>query len=114
VSPFPKITANGWRFEMVALANGWLVAGEVLGEGTGGTSWRYVVSRDDGKSWDLDGAVDYYDPGRAIGGRACPRTVQLDKQTLGTVFYDVDARQTGGPGVFFIRVPMTRLAKKQK
>ena len=73
VAPFPKIGANGWRYEMVALDNGWLVASEVLGPGIGGERWRFVVSRDDGKSWDIDGAVVYYDPGRAIGGRACPR-----------------------------------------
>jgi hypothetical protein len=113
VSPFPKIGENGWRFEMTALSNGWLIAGEVLGEGVGGKSWRYVVSRDDGKSWDLDGAKTFYDPGRAIGGRACPRTVQLDKETIGTVFYDVDAKQDGGPGVFFIRTPLSRLAAKK-
>jgi sugar lactone lactonase YvrE len=110
VSPFPKIGENGWRFEMVALDNGWLVAGEVLGPGTGGDRWRFVVSRDDGKNWAFDDAVTFYDPGRPISGRACPRTVQLDKNTLGTVFYDVDARQPGGPGVFFIRASLTRLA----
>jgi Neuraminidase (sialidase) len=114
VKPFPKITENGWRFEMVALSNGWLVASEVEGEGVGGKSWRYVVSRDDGKSWDFDAAKTFYDPGRAIGGRACPRTVQLDKETIGTVFYDVDAKQQGGPGVFFIRVPLARLAAKKE
>lgn len=114
VSPFPKIGADGWRYEMVALDNGWLVASEVLGPGFGGERWRFVVSRDDGKSWDLDGAVVYFDPGRAIGGRACPRTVQLDANTLGTVFYDVDANQPGGPGVFFLRVPLTALAPRKQ
>jgi hypothetical protein len=114
VTPFPKIGENGWRFEMTALSNGWLIAGEVIGEGVGGKSWRYVVSRDDGKSWDFAGAQTFYDPGRAIGGRACPRTVQIDKETIGTVFYDVDAKQEGGPGVFFIRVPLARLAAKKE
>jgi hypothetical protein len=113
VAPFPAIGANGWRFEMVALDNGWLAASEVLGPGVGGERWRFVVSRDDGKTWDLDGAVVYYDPGRAIGGRACPRTVPLDKDTLGTVFYDVDAKQPGGPGVFFLRVTLTALAPRK-
>src|SRR5262249_48279056 len=63
VSPFPKIGADGWRYEMVALDNGWLVASEVLGPGVGGERWRFVVSRDDGRTWDLDGAAVYYDPG---------------------------------------------------
>lgn len=114
VSPFPDITKNGWRFEVAALANGWLAAGEVIGPGTGGDRWRFVVSRDDGKSWDFDGAATFYDPGRAIGGRACPRTVQLDRDTLATVFYDVDTKQAGGPGVFFITVPLSKLAAKKK
>ncbi len=114
VAPFPKIGDNGWRFDMVALPNGWLVAGEVLGPGTGGDSWRFVVSRDDGQSWDFDGAVEFYNPGRPIGGRACPKTVPLDKETLGTVFYDVDAKQAGGPGVFFLRTPLARLAAGKK
>ena len=110
IASFPKIGADGWRYEMIALENGWLVASEVLGPGIGGERWRFVVSRDDGKTWDIDRAVVYYDPGRAIGGRACPRTVQLDKNMLGTVFFDADANQPGGSGVFFIRVPLTKLS----
>jgi len=111
VTPFPKIGSNGWRFDMMTVSNGWLVASEVLGEGTGGTSWRFVVSRDDGKTWDFDGAIEFYNPGRPIGGRACPRTVQLDRETIGTVFYDDDAKQTDGPGVFFLQIPVERLRK---
>jgi hypothetical protein len=109
VQPFPQIGANGWRFDMAGLPNGWLVASEVLGEGVGGNSWRWVVSHDDGKSWDFDHAVTFYDPGRPIGGRACPKTAQLDTDTIGTVFYDVDAKQPGGPGVFFLRTPVAKL-----
>ncbi len=112
VAPFPAIGANGWRFDMVALGNGYLVAGEVQGEGVGGTKWRYVVSRDDGKTWDFTNTVEFYAPGRAIGGRACPRTVQLDKDTIGTVFYDDDKAQTGGSGVFFLRTPIKALGGK--
>lgn len=48
---------------------------------------------------------------RAIGGRACPRTVEIDGQTLGTIFYDTDAQQSGGSGVFFRALPTARLAK---
>jgi len=109
VTPFPEIGANGWRFDLVALRNGWLVASEVLGPGFGGDRWRFVASRDDGRSWDFGGAVEFYAPGRPIGGRACPKTVQLDDQTLGTVFYDIDKDQPGGPGVFFLRTPLQRL-----
>jgi hypothetical protein len=112
IDPFPKIGANGWRFDLVALDNGYLVAGEVLGEGVGGNSWRFVASRDDGKSWDFANAVEFYNPGRSIGGRACPRTVQLDKDTIGTVFYDDDKNQPGGSGVFFLRTSINALAGK--
>jgi hypothetical protein len=111
VTPFPDIRANGWRFDLAALRNGWLLASEVQGPGVGGESWRFVVSRDDGQSWELSGAREFYRPGRPIGGRACPKTVQLDEQTLGTAYYDTDAGQPGGPGVFFLRTPLRELAK---
>lgn len=113
-TPFPKIGDNGWRFDMVALGNGYVVASEVLGPGVGGNSWRFVVSRDDGQSWDFDGAIEFYNPGRPIGGRACPKTIQIDKETIGTVFYDVDAKQPGGAGLFFLRTPLARLAATKK
>jgi hypothetical protein len=112
VSPFPEIDKNGWRFDMTALDNGYLVVSEVQGEGIGGNKWRFVVSRDDGKSWDFKDTYEFYAPGRAIGGRACPRTVQLDKDTIGTVFYDDDKNQPGGSGVFFLRTPIKALAGK--
>ena len=112
IDPFPKIDKNGWRFDLVALDNGFLVAGEVLGEGIGGDKWQFVVSRDDGKSWDSKQTHEFYNPGRPIGGRACPRTVQLDKDTIGTVFYDDDKNQSGGSGVFFLRTPIAALAGK--
>ena len=114
IDPFPKISENGWRFDLVALRNGWLVASEVLGPGTGGDRWRFVVSRDDGKTWDFDSAHEFYNPGRPIGGRACPKTVQIDADTLGTVFYDVDSKQAGGPGVFFLRTPLAMLTAGKK
>ena len=112
VERFPEIAKQGWRHDLVALDNGYLVANEVLGEGVGGNKWRFVVSRDDGKTWDFAGAVEFYSPGRAIGGRACPRTVQLDRDTIGTVFYDDDKNQPGGSGVFFLRTPIKALAGK--
>lgn len=109
VKPFPKIGSDGWRYDLTALDNGWLIASEVHGPGFGGERWQFVISRDDGKSWDFDHPYEFYNPGRAIGGRACPRTVQLDKDTLGTVFYDIDAKQPGGAGVFFLRTPLAKL-----
>lgn len=109
INPFPPIAAQGWRHEMMVLDNGLLLASDVQGPGVGGEKWRWIVSRDDGKSWDFDGAVEFYNPNRAIGGRACPRTIQIDKDTIGTVFYDTDAKQVGAAGVFFLRTPIKKL-----
>ena len=100
IANFPNLKEQGWRHEMVCLSNGWLLASEILGPGVGGERIRYVLSRDDGVTW---GEVfEYYNPGRAIGGRACRRTVELGGGNIGVVFYDVDTKQTGGPGLFFL------------
>src|SRR6185295_7784206 len=100
VEPFPTITTNGWRFDLMTVDNGWLVTAEVEGPGVGGDKWRFVVSRDDGQSWDFDHTPDFYNPGRPIDGRACPTTVQLHKEPPATIFYDTDASHPGGSGVF--------------
>ena len=110
IEGFPDIKSQGWRHEMVCLKNGWLLASQILGPGFGGERIRYRISHDDGKSW--DSVFEYYNPGRAINGRACPRTVQLDDKTIGVVFYDIDKKQKGGPGLFFLRIPIDRLAPK--
>jgi hypothetical protein len=44
-------------------------------------------------------------------GHDCPRTVQLDRDTLGTILYDTDRKQPGGSGVFFCTTAMERLGK---
>lgn len=108
IENFPNLKEQGWRHEMVALANGWLLASEILGPGFGGERIRYRISTDDGVTWDR--TFEYYHPGRAIGGRACPRTVELDAETIGVVFYDIDANQPGGPGLFFLRIPLAKMA----
>ena len=100
----------GLAARMVGLKNGWLLASEILGPGFGGERIRYRISYDDGQTW--DGVFEYYNPGRAINGRACPRTVQLDDKTIGVVFYDIDKDQEGGPGVFFLRIPIAKLAAR--
>jgi len=107
---FPDLKTQGWRHEMFCLSNGWLLASEILGPGGGGERIRYAVSRDDGHTWTE--RFEYYNPGRAIGGRACPRTVQLDAKNIGVVFYDINPKQEGGPGLFFLRIPLTRFDKK--
>lgn len=111
VKPFPDVSSQGWRQEMIALKNGWLLASQIVGPGVGGEKIQFIVSRDDGQSWDLDHPIEFYNPGRAIGGRACPRTVEIDAATLGTIFYDIDAKQPGGAGVFFRTHPRSALAR---
>jgi hypothetical protein len=108
IDKFPDVKTQGWRHELVCLANGWLLASEILGPGVGGERIRYVFSRDDGLTW--NDTFEYYNPGRPIGGRACPRTIQLDDRTIGVIFYDVDPKQDGGPALFFLRIPLARLA----
>lgn len=107
---FPNLKEQGWRHELVCLANGWLLASEILGPGFGGERILYAISQDDGVTWDR--SFEYYNPGRAINGRACPRTVQLDAEHVGVVFYDIDAQQAGGPGLFFLRIPLATIAAK--
>lgn len=108
----PDLHTNGWRFEMVALRNGLLFLSQIAGPGFGGEKIHFVVSRDDGRSWDVDHPVEFYNPNRPIGGRSCPRTVELDPRNLGTIFYDTDAKQAGGSGVFFRAMPTERLGKR--
>ncbi|GEM_PF-55442 len=109
ITKFPNLKEQGWRHELVSLSNGWLLASEILGPGVGGERIRYVISRDDGLTW--NDVFEYYNPGRPIGGRACPRTVELDAETIGVVFYDVSEQQDGGPGLFFLRIPLARLTQ---
>lgn len=112
IKPFPDVHSQGWRHELLALKNGWLLASEIVGPGFGGEKINFIVSRDDGISWDMANPVEFYNPGRAIGGRACPRTVEIDAQTLGTIFYDIEPKQAGGSGVFFRIMATARLGAK--
>ena len=107
IANFPDISTQGWRHELTCLANGWLLASRILGPGVGGERIQYVASFDDGLTWDHE--YEYYNPGRPIGGRACPRTIQLDADHIGVVFYDIDATQAGGKGLFFLKIPLANL-----
>lgn len=112
IKPFPDVSTQGWRHEMSALRNGMILASAIPGPGVGGEKIQFIVSRDDGLTWDIEHPVEFYNPNRPIGGRACPRTVQLDDETLGTIFYDTDPKQPGGSGVYFRKTPIARLEKK--
>lgn len=111
IKPFPDVSSQGWRHQMVSLDNGLLVASQIVGPGFGGDVINFIVSKDDGKTWLLDKPVEFYNPGRPVGGRACPRSVMLDDQTLGTIFYDTDAKQSGESGIFFRTMPLSLLIK---
>lgn len=111
IDGFPNLKEQGWRHEMVCLSNGLLLASEILGPGFGGERIRYVISRDDGRTW--TDHFEYHNPGRPIVGRACPRTVELDEQNIGVVFYDISPDQQGGPGLFFLRIPIAKLADEE-
>lgn len=109
LNAFPHFGVAG--YDLTVLSNGGIVLTSIVyGVGVDG-EWSYelIVSRDDGKTWDTDGAVEVYNPGRRILGRGWPRTVQLDEETLGTLFYDLDPNQAGGPGVFFVPTPLSKL-----
>lgn len=109
---FPTFGVAG--YDLTVLKNGSIVLTSIVyGVGQDG-EWAYelIVSRDDGQTWDSPHAVTIYNPGRRISGRGWPRTVQLDDKTLGTLFYDLDATQPGGPGLFFVRTPVEAMEGK--
>jgi hypothetical protein len=101
IKNFPDISSQGWRHQMVSLPNGLVLLSQIIGPGFGGDKIHFILSKDDGKSWDIENPLEFYNPGRAIGGRACPRTVLLKSGSLGTIFYDTDPKQEGGSGVFY-------------
>ena len=106
---FPHFGVAG--YDLTVLTNDWIVLTFIVyGVGHDGEfSYELVTSRDDGKTWDFDCALEVHNPGRRIVGRGWPRTVQIDPETLGTVFYDLDADQPGGPGVFIVCTPLARI-----
>jgi hypothetical protein len=98
-------------YDFCTLDNDWIVLTSIIyGVGRDG-EWAYelIVSRDDGVTWDREHSLIIHNPGRNIPGRGWPRTVQIDADSLGTVFFDLSATQPGGPGLFFIRTPIAAL-----
>lgn len=106
---FPEFGVAG--YDLTVLKNDWIVLTSIVyGVGQDGEwAFQLTVSRDDGRTWETDRAITVYNPGRRIAGRGWPRTVQVDGEILGTLFYDLDAMQPGGPGVFFVRTPIRAL-----
>lgn len=62
---------------------------------------RMVVSRDSGKTWDVENSLEIFDGTRDIGGdRSYAASVQLDKDTIGTVLYETRPHPMGGKILF--------------
>ncbi|MCA9020303.1 MAG: exo-alpha-sialidase, partial [Planctomycetaceae bacterium] len=106
---FPYFGVAG--YDLTTLKQGPVVLTSILYGVGRDDEWAYELqlSHDAGQTWDNDHAVIIYNPGRPIKGRGWPRTVQIDDKTLGTLFFDLDPKQSGGPGVFFIRTPLAAL-----
>jgi hypothetical protein len=107
------------------LSNGWVVHTAVLYGIGNDREWAYELwlSQDDGVTFDSAHAAVVYSPGRMITGRGWPRTVQLDKGTVGTLFYDLTGgsdeyvgpgargtpEQPGGPSLWFQRTKIAAM-----
>lgn len=115
LKPFPTMDYGS---DMIALTNGYLVAAQ----DTKKMSMQLVVSRDDGASWDMEGAVEIYNPGNRPASESLgrPHLAQIDRDTLGVVFWDHGTPPEGsgaslvaigerGTKVCFLRVPLTKL-----
>lgn len=100
-------------YDFCTLDNDWIVLTSILYGVGRDDEWAYelIVSRDDGLTWDRPHAHLLFNPGRNIPGRGWPRTVEIDRETLGTLFFDLDANQPGGPGLFFVRTPIAALRR---
>jgi hypothetical protein len=100
---FPHFGVAG--YDLTLLTNGWAVLTYIVyGVGVDGEfSYEMVISRDDGRTWDFEHPVEIYNPGRRIGGRGWPRTIQIDDETLATLFYDLSPEQAEGPGLYVVR-----------
>lgn len=109
-------------YDLTVLANGWVVHTAVMyGIGRDGEySYELWLSQDDGLTFDKSNAAVIYSPGRRIEGRGWPRTVQLDEETVGTLFYDlteegggsseaVPGGQAGGPSLWFQRTKISSM-----
>lgn len=106
IRPFPPMN---YRNDMIALTNGWLVATLT---GKNKVPFQLVVSRDDGRTWDFEHALELNDTERV--GPNAPHLAELDKATLGIVFWNANPQQSGGPAICFIRTPLASLQAGDK
>ena len=74
---------------------------------------RLVVSRDNGKTWDIEDSVDVFDGTQSVGGdRSYPASVQVDADTIGTVLYETKEPPVGGR-IYFVRTPISALTPER-
>jgi hypothetical protein len=102
VANFPGATsgddANG-RF-LTPLADGSMLL--TWGEGRANKGFRLSLLTDDGRAWNADRPYHRL-PDMEVAARfGSPRTVPLDEQHLGTVFFNRD-------GLYFVRTPRSAL-----
>ena len=98
-------------YDLTALANGWVVHTVVdYQDGDDGEVYEAGISlwlSIDGVSFDSRKAVEVYQPSRRVLGRSWPRTVELDSETVGTVFYDLAMDEHRPPAVLFVATPLS-------
>ena len=104
---FPHFGVAG--YDLTVMSNEWIALTYIVyGVGVDGEfSYELAFSRDDGASWDFENAIEIYNPKRRIGGRGWPRTVQVDANTVATLFYDLSPEQSEGPGLYAVRTQLT-------
>ncbi len=69
-------------------------------------SERMALSRDGGKTWDIENSIEILRGHRAIGGdRAYTAVALLDPQTIGAVLYETLPHPKGGR-IYFTRTPL--------
>ena len=80
----PDLTTGTCKLRM---KNGRLLASQIVGPGTGGERINFIVSRDDGKSWNMGHPLEFYNPGSSV------------KDRLGVALVDAaEAQATGTAG----------------
>ena len=89
--------------DLITLSNGWLLCSFSFRERR---NERLCVSRDNGKTWDVENSVDVFDGTPNIGGdRSYHASVQIDDETIGSVLYETQTPPTGGH-IWFVTTPL--------
>ena len=97
-----------WGRDVIALADGrflvvWVVAGDRSEPSQG---IHYNIS-EDGKTWDASKTVTLMPDTMIVGRYYQAKAIQLDDETLGTVFFR--GPQTEMEGIFFAKFPLAML-----